>query len=468
VAVERAIFLREFTRALREGDAALFVGAGVSRAAGYVDWKALLRDIAEDLHLDIDRESDLVTLAQYHVNQRGGRDRLNQLLIDEFLEHAEPTRSHHLIASLPITTVWTTNYDSLLEAAFDRLGKRVDVKRRRDDFGTTRRRTDVTLYKMHGDRTLPAEAVITKEDYESYDETREVFTTALKGDLVKRTFLFLGFSFSDPNIMYILGRVKQLLEGNSRQHFCVMRRPRPDDCDGGDYVCRRFDHWLADLHRYKVQAVLIDRYEELTDILEELNRRSHLRDVFISGSATDFAPLGEEAFRHLCHSLGAELMRRGFNIICGYGLGVGDSIIAGAMQALPRNDDERLQLWPFPQQLPGGMDRAAFWTDYRQRMIAGAGVCVVLAGNKVVDGATIPANGVREEIAIARAQGKPVIPIGATGHVARELWEESSARPADFVGVGAIAEQLGALGNEATPIPTLVNAVIEALRRLDS
>jgi hypothetical protein len=52
---ETEIFLKEYTRALREDDAALFVGAGVSQPAGYVDWKQLLKDIAEDLDLDIDQ-----------------------------------------------------------------------------------------------------------------------------------------------------------------------------------------------------------------------------------------------------------------------------------------------------------------------------------------------------------------------------------------------------------------------------
>jgi len=465
--VAKPVFLREYTKALRDGDAALFVGAGVSRPAGFVDWKALLREIAEDLDLDIDRESDLVSLAQYHVNHRGGRDRLNQLLIDEFVEDATLTSSHQLIASLPVSTIWTTNYDSLLEDAFTRVGKRVDIKRRTQDFGTTRRRADVTIYKMHGDRTLAAEAVITKEDYETYDVHREVFTTALRGDLVKRTFLFLGFSFTDPNIMHILGRVKLLLEGNSRHHFCVLRRPRPDDCEGGDYQCRRFEHWLTDLRRYNIQAVLIDRYEEVPEILEELARRSHLRDVFISGSAADFSPLGEGILRDLCRVLGAELISHGFNIVCGYGHGVGDSVIAGAIQALPRNDDERLQLWPFPQVLPAGTDRASFWREYRERMISGAGSCVVIAGNKVVDGAVIPANGVREEVAIARSQGKSVIPIGATGHVARELLEEFRLKPDTFAGGAAIARNIEALGNETATAAALVQQVIEALRALD-
>nr|VFK24359.1 MAG: hypothetical protein BECKLFY1418C_GA0070996_11751 [Candidatus Kentron sp. LFY] len=67
---EQSQFIKRYAEALVSGDAALFAGAGLSRDAGYVDWRDLLREIAVDLELDIDRESDLVALAQY---QRAGR-----------------------------------------------------------------------------------------------------------------------------------------------------------------------------------------------------------------------------------------------------------------------------------------------------------------------------------------------------------------------------------------------------------
>ena len=112
---EQQHLVRSYAAALESGDAALFAGAGLSRAAGYVDWKGLLRDIAEDLKLDIDRESDLVAIAQYHINEKKSRGRLSQVLIDEFTKHAVRTRTHSILARLPIPTVWTTNYDQLLE-----------------------------------------------------------------------------------------------------------------------------------------------------------------------------------------------------------------------------------------------------------------------------------------------------------------------------------------------------------------
>ena len=180
--------------------------AGLSVGAGYVDWKTLLKEIAEDLGLDVSRESDLIALAQFHVNHRQGRDRINQLLIDHFIENVSITPNHHLIAHLPVRTVWTTNYDDLIEKCFEDAGKRVDVKRRQSDFATTRRNSDVTVYKMHGDKTDPSQAVLTKDDYETYHKSRELFTIALKGDLITKTFLFLGVSFADPNVGYILAR----------------------------------------------------------------------------------------------------------------------------------------------------------------------------------------------------------------------------------------------------------------------
>lgn len=42
----------------------------MSKNQGYVDWKELLSDIAEELSLDINKEDDLISLAQFHVNEK--------------------------------------------------------------------------------------------------------------------------------------------------------------------------------------------------------------------------------------------------------------------------------------------------------------------------------------------------------------------------------------------------------------
>lgn len=465
--VDKKQLLKEYSEAIRNGDAAMFVGAGASRAVGYVDWKGLLKEIAEDLGLDVKRESDLVTLAQFHLNDRKGRDKLNKLLVDEFQESHDPTETHTLIAPLPVHTIWTTNYDDLLERAYEAAGKRVDVKRHAEDINFTRGRSDVTVYKMHGDKTRVAEAVLAKDDYETYHPKRELFSIALRGDLTQKTFLFVGVSFTDPNLAYILNRVRQLVTVNGRKHYCLLRAPKAEDYEGADYDAVRFKHFLVDLERYNIRPVLIGDYNEIPAILQELNRRSHLRDVLVSGSAADFAPLGETKFHQLCSALGTALIKNDFNIISGFGLGVGSDVIMGAMQALPRNNDERLKLWPFPQGVSDAAKRAALWTEYRRRIISEAGICLVVGGNKLENGQVIAAGGVREEAKITWDSGKIVLPIGATGHVARELWDTIEQDPKKYFAGADVSKQLEVLGDSASSVEKLVEAVIDIVKQLN-
>lgn len=59
-------FIDDFSKALRENNAAIFAGAGLSSGAGFVNWTELLRSVAEELHLKVEKEQhDLISLAQY-------------------------------------------------------------------------------------------------------------------------------------------------------------------------------------------------------------------------------------------------------------------------------------------------------------------------------------------------------------------------------------------------------------------
>jgi hypothetical protein len=77
-------FLREYIKALRDGNAAVFAGAGLSRPSGFVVWKELLRPLAEDIGLNIDDESDLTAVAQYVRNKSGNRAAINTSIIDAY------------------------------------------------------------------------------------------------------------------------------------------------------------------------------------------------------------------------------------------------------------------------------------------------------------------------------------------------------------------------------------------------
>src|SRR4029077_2971493 len=140
-------FISKYLTELREDNVAVFLGAGLSKSAGFVDWIELLSPIAKQLGLDARRESDLVGVAQYHVNANAAnRHELNQLLIDQFSDLVEPTENHKILPRLPIKTYWTTNYDRLIEKALEFGGKRVDAKYTKEQLATTKRGRDAVVY----------------------------------------------------------------------------------------------------------------------------------------------------------------------------------------------------------------------------------------------------------------------------------------------------------------------------------
>lgn len=425
-------FIKKFSREVDEKNAAIFAGAGLSVGSGFVNWSELLREIAEELNLDIDKEHDLVSLAQYHLNERGAnRDGLNRAIIDHFLNENAISENHRILARLPISTYWTTNYDELIEKSLRSVGKIPDVKHSKEDLPRTIRNRDAIIYKMHGDAKYPNDAVIAKDDYQTYMQKRGPFVTALAGELVSKTFLFLGFSFSDPNLDHVLGRIRSELGNCQRTHYCILRKEQRLDSDApGDYEYREVKqrHFINDLkYRYNIQTVLIDSFKDVTQILKKIECVHKQKTIFVSGAADDYSPWSEPDALNLCANISALIIKRGFRVINGLGLGVGSAIIEGALREIYRNQrsklTDQLQIRPFPQ----SVDAKKLWRRYREDMLDYAGVAIFIFGNKSTDDGLAISKGMREEFDIAVEKGVIPLPLGFTGSMAKELWEEVSS-----------------------------------------
>jgi len=59
---EKERFISQYLAALSNNEAAVFAGAGLSVDSGIVDWAKLLKPIAVELGLEIERERDMVGL----------------------------------------------------------------------------------------------------------------------------------------------------------------------------------------------------------------------------------------------------------------------------------------------------------------------------------------------------------------------------------------------------------------------
>ncbi|MCY3804001.1 MAG: SIR2 family protein [Gammaproteobacteria bacterium] len=476
-AAEKARFVQDLTKELREENLAIFAGAGLSVSAGFVNWSELLKPIAEELNLDIEREvTDLISLVQYHCNVNGGnRSKLNQLLIDQFCGSAKITTNHEILARLPINTFWTTNYDNLIETALSDSGKVPDVKHTNNQLVHTKRKRDAVIYKMHGDANHPSEAVLTKDDYEKYHVDMQPFLGALTGDLISRTFLFLGFSFTDPNLDYILSRVRVSFRKNQRQHNCILRtvnrEPEESEADF-EYRKRKQELFIQDLLRFGIKTLLVDEYSEVTDILHEIEKLYRRKTVFISGAAHEYSPYNRDCACQFVYKLSQDLVKSDFRIVSGFGLGIGSSVITGVLNHVYMSSrgktEDHLVLRPFPQDHAHGGDLAALWTDYRKDMIVHTGIALFLFGNKVVDNRTCLSHGMREEFEIAKAEGLFLLPVGATGSMAKELWDEVSSSFDEYNGAHKveIKEKFKLLGNVGMDLDSIHEHIMALLELL--
>lgn len=464
------VFEREVLKELKNRNVAIFAGAGLSRGSGYVEWKDLLRTFANDMGLDIDKETDLVAVAQYHLNANG-RHSINQAILEEFTKETEENENLNILSRLPIDTYWTTNYDTLIEDTLKKNNKKIDTKINQNNLKNLTPNRDVVIYKMHGDISDPDNAVITRDDYEEYNSKRQLFTINLQGELVGRTFIFIGFSFEDPNLEQILSRIRViLLEKGGRKHYCFFRkvnRKRYDTDDEFKYSELKQSLRIKDLKRYGINVVLVNEYSEITEILAKIEYKFKLYNVFISGSAEEYGGFGHDPSVELMHNLSKELVKNEHKIISGFGLGVGSYIINGALEEIYhskyKHTNEYLTLRPFPQYPSGGRALPELWQEYREEMIGEAGVAIFVFGNKKDDaGKVITANGVITEFEIARKQGKFVIPIGSTGYASNDILQEVKK---DIDKYWYLKESVDILENEQEP-SKLINEVLKIINRI--
>ncbi len=432
IMMNKEILIKEYCTALENGQAAVFAGAGLSVAAGFVDWKGLLKDIAESLDVKITPDTNLVDLAQYYVNERKNITELSNTILKAFPKETKPTDKHVVLASLPINVYWTTNFDKLIEKALDMSEKVYNVKSTPKSITVSKPGKHITIYKMHGDVDNPAETILTRDHFDQYPNSHQAFLNCLNYDLANNTFLFLGLSFNDPNIKYILKYVRFLYRENQRTHYYILKKIEKDSNESDEQFQNREriqELFVEDLKNYGIQTVLIENYSEINEILVAIQKRYLRKTVFISGAAHEYSPYTEDEFKNFIKDLSADLIRNGYRIVNGYGLGMGNEVIDGALRALNelrKPIDGNLIIRPFPQ---GDKAIKKKWAEYRKDMISKTGVTLFLIGNKLEGKSNklVLSDGMKEEYDISKEHGNFLIPVGATGSMAKELYKKQMA-----------------------------------------
>lgn len=421
--MERQEFIERYSDEIYNRQAAFFVGAGLSCACGLPSWSKFLKSFAKSLNIKIDKGADLLSVAQFYVNSQRCRNLLNQHIVDAFGKNVPAHESHKLLVKLPVDVVWTTNYDTILEHAYEDQNKTPDIKSKKGDFTIKTQGCDLTLYKMHGDVRDPQNAVLTKDDYEQYPFANSIFINQLKSDLCAKTFLFLGFSMDDPNLKQVLAHLRVDMGPNPKTHYLIYKKEtleneeekedkqkdkkeeseeekkkKAEERKKAEEAIRQYEHlWMEDLLRYGIQTIVIDRYEDLPDILHKINLRINNRRIFISGSfnrQTSEQRFSNQKALHFCYSLVYKIVSKGNGIITGFGAGVGNSTIKAILQyaALDRRSriDKMLHIFPYGKTgtindidllIPPDDDETQ-WRSYRQNSLSHSGISLFIYGEK--------------------------------------------------------------------------------------
>jgi hypothetical protein len=165
----------------------------------------------------------LLDVIQAYTNEQG-LHRLIRFLKDRLdTFHTAPTAAHRALARLPISLIFTVNYDDLLERAYREVGKRVEVI---VDDGTIpfmrREPNTVNLVKLYGDLNQPDTLVVARQHYEAFFLKRPQMVKLLETELARSDMLYLGWSHTDLHFNQIFGELLSRYGQFMRPGYAVM------------------------------------------------------------------------------------------------------------------------------------------------------------------------------------------------------------------------------------------------------
>jgi hypothetical protein len=299
----RAVALIE--QLISRDDTMLFVGAGVSIAAGYPGWielmdkmqarlqqvldspKGVSKEIRPKGPIQIQYVDDLLWRAQEY-KQVLGKDIFNEVLADAFrddLYQGQPAVAKTLIR-LPLAHILTTNFETSLERAFEDDGRELDTfdwtnkPKVRDFITRDRSEPNATCFIylhgcIHSNATpaVPDNLVLCDSDYAERYLLNASTVHKMLAIFMTRPVLFVGFSFTDPAVQTVFQALTAHLGGTDSavsSHFILSPAAKADSC-GTNWDEQAHSSWLSG--KFGVQPIYYlpgEKHADLTTTLDKI------------------------------------------------------------------------------------------------------------------------------------------------------------------------------------------------------
>ncbi|WP_295199533.1 SIR2 family protein [uncultured Chryseobacterium sp.] len=269
-------FIETFSNSLYNSRGVYFIGSGISVPSGLPDWKRLMEKFVKEIGIDkVENTDDLPLLAQYYINEKSKVD-LYKAINTDFIKK-KPNDYHNLFKITNIKTIWTTNYDDLLEKTFT---NNCEVKISDSEVFTFLEDNEkIEIIKVHGSiKHKIKDLVITQSDYEDFFINKPIIVQRLKVDLLQKSFVFMGYNYGDPNIQNILTEVRRLKSDKNKIRHYILLKNKTD---------QKFNLWCKNLERYNVFPVIYEEHSDLEEIIKKIALRSRGKSIFITGSHTN-------------------------------------------------------------------------------------------------------------------------------------------------------------------------------------
>lgn len=204
-----------------------FLGAGCSISHLSLDWDVLTNEMAKELGI---KNTGNLEVAETYESKKGKTNFCaflkDKLIVNEYFEDKDIVPL--IVISMGLGLIYTTNQDNVFELCATKYGRAFEKIVTLEDLGNSY--PGHSLYiKYHGDVEVPDSVVFTTSSYDSRIKDADHFLNIrMRADLLAKSFLFVGYSFRDPNIIRLFEELSVAFSGQLPTSYLIAYAYTPE------------------------------------------------------------------------------------------------------------------------------------------------------------------------------------------------------------------------------------------------
>lgn len=214
------------------------------------------------------------------------------------------------------------------------------------------------------------------------------------------------------------------------------------------YGDQKYVHFENHKYTYTAEYFFVNKYMRNASIKFLYDKRNKMATVSdfkrqyvkaiqegYAGAAHEYGTAWEYTAPQFIRALVKELYQKHYKIITGHARGIGSYVISAIVEECQNNVsklEKHLMIKAFPYEDKNRNDYKELVTTYREGIFKNAGIAIFMFGNKISEKGVVLTDGVYQEFKIAQKANAYIIPIGSTGYVAKQIWDEVCVHINDY------------------------------------